>query len=252
MKGAALVTGAGRGIGRAIALALAKRGWPVAVHYRADLAKAREAAALIEAEGGRAALVQGDLAEAGAQEPILAAAEEALGPLALFVQNAGAGPERRVDCLAEEADSVRRMLAVNLEGPWLLACRAAERLLARPGEARGMVWVTSVSAALASTERAGYCLAKAGATMGARLLALRLAPAGIPVWEVRPGIIETDMTAPVIEKYRERAAAGLVPVGRTGLPEEVGRVVAALVEEGGAYATGAVVTVDGGLSLGRL
>ena len=252
MKEVCLVTGGSRGIGRAAALALGERGYAVAVHYRARRDAAEETARLVEERGGKAFPVGGDLAEERDRLRILEETENALGALSVLVQNAGAAPSSRVDLLAEGEDSIKRMLAVNLEGPWILAREAARRMLAGPPRRRCLVWITSVSAVQASLNRASYCLAKAGAAMGARLLALRLAPEGIPVWEIRPGVIETDMTAPVIGDYRERARRGLIPEGRLGRPEDVGRLVAALVEGEAPYTTGSVIHVDGGLHLERL
>ncbi len=252
MKNVCLVTGASRGIGRAVAIALGDKGRAVAVHYRKRRDAAEETARLVEEGGGEALLVGGDIADAADRARILEETEAGLGPLCVLVQNAGAAPAKRVDLLEEEEDSVRRMLSVNLEGPWLLARDAARRMLEGPARDRCLLWITSVSAVQASLNRASYCLAKAGASMGVRLLALRLAPEGIPVWEIRPGVIETDMTAPVLENYRERLREGLVPEGRLGKPEDVARLASALVEGDAPYSAGSVFHVDGGLHLERL
>ncbi len=252
MKKVCLVTGASRGIGRAVAAALGAKGHAVAVHYRERRDGAEETARLVAEGGGTALLVRGDIASGADRARILGETEQGLGPLSVLVQNAGAAPAERVDLLAEGEDSVRRMLDVNLEGPWLLARDAAKRMLAGPPGEKCILWITSVSASSASLDRASYCLAKAGASMGAKLLALRLAREGIPVWEIRPGVIETDMTAPVLGSYRKRAREGLVPEGRTGMPGDVARLAAALVEGAAPYSTGSVFHVDGGLHLERL
>ena len=252
MKKVCLVTGASRGIGRAVAVAFGEKGCAVAVHFRERRDAAEETARLVEEKGGTGLLVQGDLASSGDRARILEETEKGLGPLSVFVQNAGAAPERRVDLLEESEESVRRMLQVNLEGPWLLAGDAARRMLEGPHRNRCILWITSVSAVQASLNRASYCLAKAGASMGVRLLALRLASEGIPVWEIRPGVIETDMTAPVLEAYEEKARQGLIPEGRLGKPGDVARLAAALVEGAAPYSSGSVFHVDGGLHLERL
>ena len=142
-------------------------------------------------------------------------------------------------------------MRTNLQGPYFLTQSFAQRLVSR-NERGTIVFVTSVSAELASPNRGEYCVSKAGLAMTVKLFAVRLAPAGIPVYEVRPGIIATDMTAAVREVYDRRIAEGLVPEGRWGEPEDVGRVVAALVRGDLPYTSGSVIDVDGGLAIGRL
>jgi NAD(P)-dependent dehydrogenase (short-subunit alcohol dehydrogenase family) len=172
----------------------------------------------------------------------------------MFVSNAGIAPSPRRDVLEMTPESFDRVLGVNLRGALFLAQRTARAMLEATPDAtpRSLVFVTSQSATMASVERAEYCISKAGASMAARVLAVRLATHGIGVYEVRPGIIRTDMTAGVAAKYDRLIAAGLVPQGRWGEPDDIARVVAAIARGDLAYSTGGVIEVDGGLALPRL
>jgi len=177
------------------------------------------------------------------------------GTLHALVNNAGRAPRVRADLLAATESSFEEVLRTNLQGPYFLT-QSVARLLVQQQESasahRAIVFVTSVSADMASPHRGEYCVSKAGLSMAAKLFALRLAPDHIPVYEVRPGIIATDMTAGVKEAYDRRIAEGLVPDARWGLPEDVGRAVASLLRGDIAYATGTILNVDGGLSIPRL
>jgi NAD(P)-dependent dehydrogenase (short-subunit alcohol dehydrogenase family) len=172
------------------------------------------------------------------------------------VNNAGRAPRVRADLLDATTDSFDEVLATNLAGPYFLTQSVARCMIdlrRRDTSARPLiVFVTSVSAEMASPHRGEYCVSKAGLGMAAQLFALRLAADGIPVFDVRPGIIDTDMTAPVREMYDRRIADGLVPAGRWGTADDVGAVVRALVSGDVPYATGSVIHVDGGLHLPRL
>jgi NAD(P)-dependent dehydrogenase (short-subunit alcohol dehydrogenase family) len=200
---------------------------------------------------------QADIGVASDRTRLLASIAERLGPLHALVNNAGRAPRVRADLLSATEESFDEVLRTNLQGPYFLTQAVARLLLGldagEPGSApRAIVFVTSVSAGMASPQRGEYCVSKAGLSMAAKLFAVRLAPDGIPVYEVRPGIIATDMTAGVKEMYDKRIADGLVPEGRWGQPDDVGRAVAALVRGDVAYATGTVFHVDGGLSIPRL
>lgn len=258
---AALVTGASRGIGRAIALSLATAGYRVAgVGRGAD--GAGRAGALddlhreMEASGARFLPITADVADLGAHQGVVDAVLGAFGRLDLFVGNAGIAPSPRRDILEMTPESFDRVIGVNLRGSLFLARTAARAMVAAPHTPadphRAIVFVTSQSAVMASVERAEYCISKAGASMAARVLALRLAGEGIGVYEVRPGIIRTDMTAGVTAKYDRLIAAGGVPQGRWGQPADVARVVLALARGDLAYSTGSVIEVDGALALPRL
>jgi len=181
---------------------------------------------------------------------------ERFGVVNALVNNAGRAPRVRADLLTASEESFEELLRANLQGPYFLTQALAraqvERRRADPAFDARIVFVTSVSAEMASPNRGEYCVSKAGLAMAARLFAARLADDDIPVYDVRPGIIDTDMTAPVRDAYDERIAAGLVPDRRWGQPDDVGRVVAALLRGDVPYATGTVIHVDGGLSIPRL
>jgi NAD(P)-dependent dehydrogenase (short-subunit alcohol dehydrogenase family) len=257
----ALVTGASRGIGRAIVLALSAAGYRVAGVSRAERGAGRPGAVEglqreIESHGGTFLPIAADVADLAGHQAVVARACEAFGRLDLLVGNAGIAPSPRLDVLEMTPESFDRVLGVNLRGNVFLAQAVARTMVAAPrapGDPhRAIVFVTSQSAALASVERAEYCISKAGASMAARVLALRLAAEGIGVYEVRPGIIRTDMTAGVTAKYDRLIAAGGVPQRRWGEPEDIARVVVALARGDLAYSTGAVIEVDGALALPRL
>jgi NAD(P)-dependent dehydrogenase (short-subunit alcohol dehydrogenase family) len=184
------------------------------------------------------------------------AVRERFGAVNVLVNNAGRAPGIRADLLDATEESFEELIRTNLQGPYFLTQAIARDQVARrqqdPSFAASIVFITSVSAEMASLNRGEYCVSKAGLAMAVRLFAARLAEYGIPVFEVRPGIIATDMTAAVQELYTRRIAEGLVPERRWGQPDDVGRVVAALVRGDLPYATGSIVNVDGGLSVPRL
>jgi 3-oxoacyl-[acyl-carrier protein] reductase len=257
----ALITGASRGIGRAIAVALAAGGFDIAATARAPSDAARphaldEAGALVKARGRGWLPIEADVSDLDTHAGVLEAVHGAFGRLDLFVSNAGVAPEHRMDVLETMPESFDRVLGTNLRGAFFLAQRAArymlERRRATPGCRPRLIFIGSVSAEASSPSRAEYCISKAGLAMAARVFADRLAADGIPVFEVRPGIIRTDMTAPVHERYDAAIADGLVPQRRWGEPEDVARAVAALARGAFDYSTGMVVDVGGGLTLPRL
>ncbi len=252
----ALVTGGTRGIGLGIVEALLREGWAVATCGRRPRDEVRPLLERLRADGARVHYVPADIAEDADREQLLAEVKAELGPMRLLVNNAGVAPRERRDLLEATRDSYDRVMSTNLAGPYFLTQAVARDLVARcehvPDARAAIVFITSVSATLASPERGEYCLSKAGLAMAAQLWAVRLSGYGIPVYEVRPGVIRTDMTSGVVERYDRLIADGLIPQGRWGLPEDVGRVVAALARGDLAYSTGQVVMVDGGLSLGRL
>lgn len=252
MTGTALVTGGQQGIGLGIAAALVGAGFRVVLASRSepDAPAVQEALSRL---GPAATYLSHDLADIAAVPALLDAVEVEAGPLTTLVQNAGVPARVRGDMLELTPENFDFVLDVNLRGAFFLAQAAAARMIGREdGAYRSITFVTSVSATMASPERAEYCISKAGAAMMASLFALRLAPHGIGVFELRPGIIETGMTAGVKEKYDARIAQGLVPAGRWGQPADIGSVVVPLAEGRFAFATGAVLPVDGGLSLQRL
>lgn len=244
----ALITGGQQGIGLGIAQALAGAGFrlTLAAEQPGD-APAVQAALAGLPPGTR--YLRHDLTDIAAVPALL----EAAGPLTTLVSNAGVPTMQRGDLLALTPASFDRCMGVNLRGTFFLAQEAARRMLSCRHEAyRSLIFVTSVSAAMASPERADYCISKAGAAMMVQTFALRLAPEGIGVFELRPGIIATPMTAGVADSYTARIGAGLVPAGRWGEPEDIGRAVVPLATGQMPFATGATIPVDGGLSIPRL
>jgi NAD(P)-dependent dehydrogenase (short-subunit alcohol dehydrogenase family) len=253
---AALITGGTRGIGLGIARALARGRWDLLL---SGLRPPSEVAAIVEelqAFGGQVGYVAADISHSAGRAAIVAEARARHGAVNALVNNAGRAPRVRADLIDATEDSFEEVLRTNLQGPYFLTQAIARDMLERTRDDaafRGaIVFVTSVSAEMASPNRGEYCVSKAGLAMAARLFAVRLAAAGIPVYDVRPGIIATDMTAAVKDVYDRRIADGLVPEGRWGQPDDVGRAVAALVDGDLPYATGSVIHLDGGLSLPRL
>ena len=251
----AIVTGGRRGIGAAIAIELAARGFDLALTDLADTG-ADETLAAISAHGARGRLFASDLARIELHEALLAQVVDWGGPVACLVNNAGIGPAQRGDLLDLAPASFDRVLGVNVRGSFFMTQAVARHMAAHAASTaagpRSIVTVSSVSAELASVERGEYCISKAGLGMLTKLFALRLAPLGIGVFEVRPGVIRTPMTEAVAERYDQRIADGLVPAGRWGQPQDVARAVAALAGGDLGFATGSVLNVDGALSIPRL
>jgi len=240
----ALVTGASRGIGRAIAVELA-RTHRVLATYRAR----RDAAEWLRDETG-AEIVQSDIASAADRAALIAFARERMGRLDLLVNNAGMAPVVRCDILEADEGSFDSLMATNLKGPYFLTQLAARWMLEQGGGR--IVFVTSISAYAASINRGEYCISKAGLSMAAALWAARLAPCGVGVFEIRPGVIRTDMIAPVEKQYQKRIAAGLLPQGRMGEPGDVARAVRAIADGLLDYSAGQVLDVDGAFHLRTL
>lgn len=248
----ALITGARRGIGRAIGLALAKAGYDIAFTDIVDDEAVRDALDLFAGAGAKTRFFRHDVAAVESHSHLLDDVLSAFGGLDIFVSNAGIGAPVRSDMLEIAPDSFDVVMAVNLRGAAFLSQQVARRLIARKPACPAIVFITSASTELVSIDRAQYCVSKLGLSMWAKALAVRLAPEGIPVFEVRPGVIRTDMTAQVAAKYDARIAEGLIPAGRWGEGEDVAACVAALAGGQFAYATGTVINADGGLLIPRL
>ncbi len=253
----AIVTGGSRGIGRGIVLGLARAGWTVVFSYQSNAAAAEEAAAELQALGRPGLAVQADIASAADRERLVNAALDAYGGIDLLVNNAGIAPRQRADLLEMSETSYDEVMATNLKGPFFLSQRVARVMVeqVRSGGTQTppkIINIGSLSAYTSSTNRGEYCLSKAGMGMMTALLADRLAEDGILVYEVRPGIIATDMTAVVQEKYDRMIAGGLLPVRRWGTPDDVARAVVALADGALPYSTGEIINVDGGFHLRRL
>jgi 3-oxoacyl-[acyl-carrier protein] reductase len=250
---AALVTGAGRGIGRAIAWALAADGFAIVandLHEGDDLATT---VAIIREQGGKAVAVAADVADVDGHHKLVTRAWDAFGGIDCLVNNAGVSVAKRDDLLKVTPESFDRLIDVDLRGPFFLTQEVARRMVAAPGgRFRSIVTISSANAEMASLDRGEYCIAKTGLSMMTQLFALRLAAHGINVYEIRPGVIETAMTAVAKERYEARYAAGFTPINRWGKPDDVARAVAMLASGALAFSTGEAIHVDGGLSVRTL
>ena len=256
-----LVTGAGRGLGRGVALALAGAGYSVALNYAADSRAAQEALELCRKAAPykeqKFICLQADIGVAGERNTLLSGTLSGLGRLDALVNNAGVAPRVRADITEAGEESFDRLLAVNLKGPYFLTQTVANYWLKEkpepllPGGFK-VVFVGSISADTVSLNRGEYCISKAGLGMAAQLWAVRLAGEGIQVYELRPGIMETDMTRGVRDKYDRLIAEGLVPQRRWGRPEDLGKAVRALLAGDFSFSTGAVIYVDGGFNLKKI
>lgn len=246
----ALVTGGGRGIGRAICVALAGKGYDVALTDLAPGEDAELTCELVRAAGAQARFIAADLSQLASHEAVLAQVLEFKGRIDCLVNNAGIGSPSRGDLLDVSVAAFDQVLGVNLRGTFFMTQAVARHMQACSSpHPRSIISVSSVSAEMASVERAEYCLSKSALPMLTRLFALRLASLQIGVFEVRPGIIRTPMTAGVAARYEARFADGLVPAGRWGESGEVAQVVATLADGSLPFSTGSVLHVDGGLSI---
>jgi NAD(P)-dependent dehydrogenase (short-subunit alcohol dehydrogenase family) len=252
----ALVTGGSRGIGLGIALELARSGFDIAINGRREATDVADSISAIEAQGAQVAYCRGDVTSATERQSILMEIRDRFGRLDVLVNNAGVAPSVRADVLDADEASFDRLIEINLKGPYFLTQSAAKWMIEqRKADAgfRGcIVNVSSVSATVASVNRGDYCISKAGIAMATQLWAARLAEFGIDVFEVRPGIIATDMTSGVKEKYDRLIESGLLLNKRWGTPADVGKTIASLARGDIPYAPGQVLVIDGGLTLQRL
>ena len=264
MNPVALITGASRGIGRGIALKLAELGYDLIINYASNQSGAQDTAVSCKAIGMsqdrhlRADIFQADISQSKDRQRMIAFARSQFGRLDLLVNNAGIVPELRADILAATEESFDKMMAVNLKGPYFLTQLAARWMVEQvtapgfTGPKPKIITITSVSAYTASVTRGDYCVSKAGLAMLTPLFAARLAEFGINAFEIRPGIIATDMTSGVKEKYDQLIAQGLTPIARWGTPDDVAKAVAAIAQDVLPFSTGEVINVDGGFHLRRL
>jgi NAD(P)-dependent dehydrogenase (short-subunit alcohol dehydrogenase family) len=256
MKQVALVTGSGRGIGFGIARSLAADGCDIVVCDVQEESAVHDTLAELKKLGATALYCRADVTDAKAREQMLADIRQTFGHLNVLVNNAGVAPKVRADILDATEESYDRVMTINLKGPYFLT-QAAARWMVEQKKADAafkgcIVNISSISATVASTGRGEYCLSKAGVSMATKLWAARMGEFGIPVYEIRPGIIQTDMTSAVKDKYDKLIANGLLVQPRWGLPEDIGKAAAALVRGDLAYSTGQVIMVDGGYSVERL
>jgi len=251
----AIVSGIGPGMGRDISLRLAREGADIVMGARRR-GSLEAVAKEVEALGRRAVWLETDLTDKDAGKRLVDKAVAEFGRVDVLVNNAGIAPEKRRDILETTPASFDRIMDVNARGTFFLTQNVARRMAARTaGEDAvqpSIVFITSISAVTSSTSRAEYCLSKAALSMAAALFAHALAPFGISVFEVRPGIIATDMTAAVKEKYDKLIGEGLTPIPRWGAPEDIGKAVAAIAQGLLPFSTGEVINVDGGFHLRRL
>lgn len=248
----ALVTGGSRGIGRGVCVALARAGYAVAVNYATNEEAARQTQILLGPDTP-SILCPGDVGCRDGRDRIVDATLQAFGRIDVLVNNAGITSVGRKDLLEATEESWDAVLGTNLKGPYFLSQRVANEMLARRDVLQNpaLIVISSLSAYAVSTNRGDYCVSKAGLAMLTQLFALRLADTGIRVYEIRPGVMETDMTAGVHDKYTRLIADGLTPIRRWGTAEDVGQAVAALVGGAIPFSTGEVINVDGGFHLRR-
>ncbi|MDQ2064842.1 3-ketoacyl-ACP reductase [Xinfangfangia sp. CPCC 101601] len=253
--GVAFVTGSSRGIGRGIALALAKRGFDVVIHGRSDRESAEATAKEAAEFGVRSHVLLGDVGDIAGHAAMVAEVEAALGPISCFVNNAGVGALRREDVLEAKEDSYDHCMLFNAKAGFFFTQAVAKRMAVQPAEGRfrSLVMISSVSAHTASINRGEYCVSKAAAGMVASVFAARMAEFGVSVYDVRPGVIETDMSRMALAAYQQRIDnEKLTLIPRIGQPEDVGRTVAALAAGDLPYATGQILNLDGGMSVQTL
>lgn len=244
----AIVTGASRGIGKGIALSLAKEGFTLlCVQQSANEAYMEE----IRAFSPDSISVRADISKEEDEKRIIDLAEEKFGRIDILVNNAGVAPTERKDILEMTRESMDRLLDINLKGTFFLTQYCANKMIkGRYGDA--IINITSMSAYTSSTSRGEYCISKAALAMVTSLFADRLAEYGINVYEIRPGIIKTDMTSAVSDKYDRLIEGGLLPIKRWGVPEDIGRAVVALAKGYLPYSTGETINIDGGFHIRRL
>lgn len=256
-----LVTGSSRGLGRGIAIELAKAGCSVAINYAGNKQAAEECAQLCAdvqtSDVQRFLPVQADISNTADRQRMLEEVLGHFGHLDALVNNAGIAPTERADITQASEESFEKLISTNLQGPYFLTQRVANYWLEEKPQPRlsagfKVIFVTSISAHTASVNRGDYCISKAGASMAVQLWSARLAPEGIPVYEIRPGIMKTDMTSGVTSKYDELIANGLVPQQRWGTGEDIGLAARSLIEGDFPFSSGTVIDVDGGFQLRRL
>lgn len=252
-KKLAVVTGGARGIGFGISRSLASEGYALAIVGRSDESRVTEPLAELRAIAPAASYFQADIGSDADRQRLVNEIYDQMGPVHVLVNNAGIAPANRADLLDATEESYDHVMRVNLRGPYFLTQAIARRMVSdEDAPNRCIVNITSISSTVASPNRGEYCLSKAGLSMMTGLFAVRLAEYGIGVFEIRPGIIRTDMTAGVEDKYDKLIADGLMLQSRWGVPDDVGRATAALVRGDFPYSTGQVIMVDGGMLVDRL
>jgi 3-oxoacyl-[acyl-carrier protein] reductase len=256
MNRSALITGGSRGIGLGIARELMKAGFDLAINGVRDPKQVEMALKQLGSSGVRVIYIRGDISKSSDRKAVCEEVFGAFGHLNVLVNNAGMAPLRRADILEADEESYDRVMEVNLKGPYFLTQTVARHMVQAKQKDNDfqacIINVSSISSTVASVNRGEYCISKAGVSMATKLWAVRLGAFGIPVYEIRPGVIRTDMTEEVREMYDRMIGEGLCVQMRWGLPEDVGKVAASMATGSMPYSTGQAVVVDGGLTIPRL
>lgn len=256
MKRVALITGGSRGIGYGIALQLAEAGYDLAINGVREAEAVSDSLKDLERTGARVIYCRANISSKNDRTKMLDEINAFYGRLDILVNNAGIAPRERRDLLEATEESFTELVDTNLKGPYFLTQSVARWMIAQQNERRDfqgcIINISSISAVVASVNRGEYCITKAGVSMATQLFAVRLAEFNIPVYEIRPGIIHTDMTAAVTEKYDRLIAGGLTLQKRWGYPEDVGKAVRALADGYMPYSTGQIINVEGGMLINRL
>jgi 3-oxoacyl-[acyl-carrier protein] reductase len=262
-KQVAIITGGSRGIGKAIAIELAGMGFDIVInHYdftadgKLDESAAKKTLSEIEAKGVRCLALRGDISSSTDRQTLVKAVKDKFDRCDILVNNAGVAPIKRTDLLEATEESFDRVLKINLKGPYFLTQLVAKWMIEQKKQYSDrnfrIVNIASMSSYTSSPARGEYCISKAGVSMMTMLFADRLAEFGIGVFEIRPGIIETDMTSVVKEKYDKLIAEGVTPIKRWGQPEDIAKAVSAIAEGKLDFSTGQIINVDGGFHFRRL
>lgn len=249
----ALITGSRRGIGLGIAIELSKAGFDIVLNGTSTLKDSQNAIDAVKTHGVDCRYVQADISRGTARAKLISQVKKKFGKLNILVNNAGVAPEKREDILVATEESFDRLIRINLKGPYFLTRDIASWMIAqkknRPQEKFRIINIVSINAYTASPLRGEYCVSKAGLAMMTALFAVRLAEYGIGVFEIRPGLIKTDMTIPVREKYSKLISEGVTPIARWGFPEDIGKAAVALAMDYFPFSTGDIINVDGGYHL---
>ena len=255
-KHVALITGSRRGIGLGIAVELARAGLDVVLNATSPIDTAGEAIEKVQTSGSQAEYIQADISQKEDREYLISETRDRLGRLDTLVNNAGVAPLVRDDILVATEESFDRLISINLKGPYFLSQLAANWMIEQknehPRRSPNIINISSISAYTASPNRGDYCISKAGIAMMTALFAARLAEHGIGVYEIRPGIVATDLTAPVKDRYDKLIQDGITPIRRWGKPQDVGQAVAAIARGHFSFSTGEVFNIDGGFHLKML
>lgn len=255
-KPIAFITGGSRGIGLGIAKELVKTGFNLAINGRREENEIADVLTGLRNSGSTVIYIRGDVSDTSSRQKMLDTIINEFGYINVLVNNAGIAPRERKDILEATEQSFDEVLEINLKGPYFLTQIIANQMIRQKSNHDDLfcciINISSVSAAVASVNRGEYCISKAGIAMATKLWAARLGDFNIPVYEIQPGVIETDMTSGVKEKYDKLFEEGLTIQKRWGMPEDIGKVAAAMAENSMPYSTGQVVMVDGGMTIQRL